>query len=243
VKKIILLPIITLSFASVSMGRECGDDARAALQNTYPGFAFESVNPTPIAGVCAVESEKNTIYFAPATGHLIFGEIWSKDGKNITAARQEKIIAKALDSLPLSKAVKIGHGPNTIIEITDPDCPFCRRGAAFFAGRTDVTRYIFFLPLDGLHPAAAEKAEYILAAPDRTKAYEQVMAGAYDQSPLPAFTTKGLLGEHRNIAATLQVTSTPRYWINDQAVSGFNSDQINKILQNNAGSGVSGANQ
>jgi thiol:disulfide interchange protein DsbC len=218
--------------ASVTWADTCGEEARSILHSTYPSFSFETVGSTPIDDLCEVVSEKNTIYFAPETGHLIFGEIWSKDGRNITAEEQEKRISRSLDSLPLSKAVKIGSGSNTVIEITDPDCPYCRKGSEFFAGRSDVTRYIFFMPLDQMHPGAARKAEFILTAKDQAKAYEQVMSGTYDQSPLPEFTPAGELAEHRKIAAGLRIGSTPRYWINGQPVSGFNPAQIEDILSN-----------
>jgi thiol:disulfide interchange protein DsbC len=232
-KKTLLLSTVCLfCCASLTWAATCEDEALSILQNTYPSFSFETVGPTPIDDLCEVVSEKNTIYFAPKTGHLIFGEIWSKDGRNITAEEQEKRITLSLDALPLSRAVKIGNGINTVIEITDPDCPYCRKGSEFFAGRSDVTRYIFFMPLDQMHPGAARKAEFILAAKDRAKAYEQVMSGIYDHSPLPEFTSSGMLNEHRKIAAGLRISSTPRYWINGQPVSGFNPAQIEEILSN-----------
>jgi len=231
-KNLLLSTACLFCCASLTRAATCEDEARSILQNTYPSFSFETVAPTPIDDLCEVVSEKNTIYFAPKTGHLIFGEIWSKDGRNITAEEQEKRITQSLDALPLSKAVKIGSGFNTVIEITDPDCPYCRKGSEFFAGRSDVTRYIFFMPLDQMHPGAARKAEFILAAKDQAKAYEQVMSGAFDFSPLPEFTPAGLLDEHRKIAAGLRISSTPRYWINGQPVSGFHPAQIEDILSN-----------
>jgi thiol:disulfide interchange protein DsbC len=232
-KKTLLLSTACLfCCASLTWADTCGDEARFILHSTYPSFLFETISPTPIDDLCEVVSDKNTIYFAPKTGHIIFGEIWSKEGSNITAEEQEKRITRSLDALPLAKAVKIGSGSNTVIEITDPDCPYCRKGSEFFAGRSDVTRYIFFMPLDQMHPGAARKAEFILAAKDQAKAYEQVMSGAYDHSSLPDLTAAGLLNEHRNIAAGLRISSTPRYWINGQPVSGFHPAQIEEILSN-----------
>lgn len=236
---ILFASIVALTFTSESMAQECENGAANKLHKTYPDYGFRAINPTPIPGICEVVSDKNTIYFAQESGHLIFGEIWSKEGKNITAAQEEKRIASTLDSLPFSKAVKVGNGPNTVIEITDPDCPFCRKGAEFFESRSDVTRYIFFNPLERLHPMAAKKAEYILAAENQADAYKQVMAGQLDQDQLPNFNSSGLLAEHRKTAATIQASSTPKYWVNGHLVSGFNPEQIENFLQN---SHLSGAN-
>lgn len=241
--KTVLLSIVVLAVASPVLAGSCGDDAKSALRNSYPNFAFLELNPSPINELCEVVSEKNTLYFAPASGHLVFGEIWSKEGKNVTAERQGERTAQALATVPLDKAVKIGSGPDTVIEITDPDCPFCRKGSEYFAGKQGITRYVFFLPLDRLHPTAARKAEFILSSTDQTAAYEQVMKGAYDQSPLPDFTPNGKLAEHRKIAAGLRISSTPRYFINGKAVAGFNAEQIDSLLYHPAGPVGSGANQ
>jgi len=237
-RTVMLTGIFFVAMGSVSLAQKCDSTAADKLHETYPDYTFQSVNPTPISGVCEVVSDKNTIYFVPDSGHLIFGEIWSKDGKNITADKQEKRIASTLDSLPLGKAVKLGNGPNTVIEITDPDCPFCRKGSEFFKYRTDVTRYIFFNPLDRLHPNAARKAKYILSAENMPTAYKQVMSGKFDHAPLPSFTPNGLLAEHRKIAASLQASSTPKYWINGHLVSGFNTEKIKKLLNTSQASGA-----
>lgn len=242
-KTIILLSFSFLAVAtSQAMAGSCGDEAKSALQNAYPNFAFKEVNPSPINALCEVVSYKNTLYFAPASGHLVFGEIWSKEGKNITAERQGERTAQSLADLPLTKAVKIGSGSDIVIEITDPDCPFCRKGSEHFAAKKGVTRYVFFLPLDRLHPSAARKAEFILSSTDQATAYEQVMKGAYDQSPLPEFAPNGLLAEHRRIVAGMQISSTPRYFINGKAVAGFNAEQIDNMLQHNPEPVVSGTN-
>ncbi len=240
-KKVMFLSVvILLAGTSQVMAGACGEEAKSALHKAYPNFAFTELNPSPIAGLCEVVSEKNTLYFAPASGHLVFGEIWSKEGKNITAERQGERVAQVLAALPLDKAVKIGGGPDTVIEITDPDCPYCRKGSEYFASKQGITRYVFFLPLDHLHPTAARKAEFILASADQAKAYEQVMRGDYDKTPLPEFTPNGLLGEHRQIAAGLRVSSTPRYFVNGKGVAGFNAEQIDSLLHHNPGPAGSG---
>jgi len=56
-------------------------------------------------------------------------------------------VAKLAKTLPLEKAVKIGDGKKVVIEITDPDCPFCRTASEYFSKKTDVIRYVFFAPL------------------------------------------------------------------------------------------------
>jgi thiol:disulfide interchange protein DsbC len=133
--------------------------------------------------------------------------------------------------LDLSKALKIGTGKTMVIEFTDPDCPYCRRGAAFFKGRTDVTRYIFFNPLP-MHPHAREKAACILSSPDPAKTCEEVFAGKLDNTSIPAPSAAGarLLETHMAIAREEGVHSTPTYIICGRIIHGFDQNKIEQLL-------------
>ena len=139
----------------------------AALEMAYPSIPLKQLNPTPIEGVFEIITQKDEIlYFAPRTSHILVGELWSSSGQNLTRESKNQLMTKKLALFPLDKALKIGDGPNQVVEVSDPDCPFCRDGSAFFSARADVTRYIFLFPLDRLHPQADGKARYILSAED-----------------------------------------------------------------------------
>ena len=134
-------------------------------------------------------------------------------------------------ALDLDKAVKVGSGKTMVIEFTDPDCPFCRKGSAYFANRSDVTRYIILNPLP-MHPTAREKAEYILSAHDKAKAYEEVLSGKMDGKKLEGISKEGirLLQDHLAMAKEEQATSTPTYLIYGRIIKGFNQQQIEELL-------------
>lgn len=133
--------------------------------------------------------------------------------------------------LDLDKAIRIGSGPTVVIEYTDPDCPFCRKGSEFFRSRRDVTRYVIFNPLQ-MHPQAKEKAQYVLSSPDRAKAYEEVMAGKLDGKKPGAITREGikLLEEHMAMAKGANVTSTPTFVIYGRIITGFNRQKLEAAL-------------
>ncbi len=202
-----------------------------ALKNFYPQLPVAQINQTPVAGIYEIIStDSEILYFAPASGHLLVGEIWSADKHNLTRESKSRLMSAKLDMFPLDKAIKIGNGPNQVVEVTDPDCPFCRQGSAFFAGRDDTTRYVFLYPLGRLHPHAESKARYILSSADPAAAYEEVFSGAYDKKPLPEFKDNGLLEEHRSIVSKVGVSGTPQYWINGQHVTGFNPNSFEQLL-------------
>lgn len=199
------------------------------LKQTYPKLEFQRIFTSPLNGLYEVVSGNKVFYFSPATGHMLAGELWSKEGENLSKARIGKIMGEKLKDLPLDKSVKIGTGKNIVIEITDPDCPYCRKASDFFAKRTDVTRYIFFLPL-GMHPHAEEKVRFILSSEHPAEAYEDAMSGRYDEGPLPEFKDNGVFEAHKAATDMLGLNGTPNFWINGTYLSGANLQAIEKLL-------------
>jgi len=59
----------------------------------------------------------------PDTEYLIFGEIVTREGRNLTQERNAELMAKRMQTVPLERALKIGSGAHTVIEITDPIAP------------------------------------------------------------------------------------------------------------------------
>lgn len=130
-----------------------------------------------------------------------------------------------------SKAVRIGHGPQTVVEFTDPDCPHCRKASMYLDGRRDVTRYVFFYPL-ARHKRAKEKVRYVLSAPDRSKAYHEVMAGRLDAAAELPYSPEGqaLQEAHLDTAKKHAVQSTPTFLINGRIIIGFDLKKIEEAL-------------
>jgi len=133
--------------------------------------------------------------------------------------------------MDFSKAIVIGSGPKTVVEFTDPDCPFCRKAAKYFEGRSDVTQYIFFWPLPR-HPKAREKAQFILSQHDKAKAYHDVMSGKLDNQQAFAITPAGikLQGEQAEIAKKSKITSTPTFMLFGRVIEGFDQKKIEEAL-------------
>ncbi|WP_246014640.1 DsbC family protein [Geomonas oryzae] len=138
----------------------------------------------------------------------------------------------AKDSLDLDKAVKIGNGKTTVIEFTDPDCPFCRKAEAYFEKRTDVTRYVFFIPLKR-HPMSKDKVQYILSAKDKAKAFHEAASDTFDKRKLSEITPAGikLQKEHEEIAKANKMNATPTFMIYGRIVEGFDLKKLEQLLK------------
>jgi thiol:disulfide interchange protein DsbC len=205
---------------------------REALKKGFPNLQPLSIDETAIKGLYEIEAGSNIIYFYPEKDLLVFGEIWTKDGRNITAEKKAQIATARLKDVPLDKAVKIGNGKNKVIEFTDPDCPYCRKASAFLKGRDDVTLYVFFFPLP-IHKEAEAHARYVLCAADKAHALEEVMNGQLDGKEVTACPDKkadALLREHKDLGTKLGVRGTPAFWINGQYVAGANIPVIEGLL-------------
>jgi thiol:disulfide interchange protein DsbC len=209
-------------------------EVRQILSKTYPNVSVGEIRSSDIPGLYEVEIGPNVVYFYPDKHLMVFGEIWTKEGKSVTAARREQLAAKRVGEIPLDKGIRIGNGRNTVIEFTDPDCPYCRKASEYLKGKNDMTRYVYFIPMPA-HKDAENKARFILCSNDKARAYEEVMSGKYDHRKVGACSDEKvstLLKEHRELAAKAGVTGTPSFWINGQFVVGANIPAIEGILKN-----------
>lgn len=204
-----------------------------ALKKAFPDLSFDKINETDINGLYEVITGQNILYFYPEKDYLFVGEIYNKEKKPLSAETKRQLrehAMKLVKDLPLEKAVKIGTGKNTVIEFTDPDCPYCRKASEFLKKQRDLTRYIFFAPF--AHPQAITKIHYILNAKDKGAAYEEMMSGkpAPQGAEYPD-SIKSLAQEHIAQARKVGVQGTPTFFVNGQEVVGADEKRISELLR------------
>jgi thiol:disulfide interchange protein DsbC len=203
-----------------------------SFRKSFPNHRADSIRPSGVNGLYEVVSGNRVLYYAPGPEYLIYGPMITREGRNLTEERVLEIMERGLKAVPLEKALRIGAGPHQVIEITDPDCVYCRRASAFLSGRSDVTRHVFFFPL-AIHPNATAKVRQIFCAEDRGKAYEEAMAGKLDDmkfTPCKSDTVEDLLKIHREIGDRVGVTGTPLFLIDGQVVFGADIPRMEGIL-------------
>ena len=231
--------LLLFAFMSAAYGADepttPGTDVKAIehdLKQTFPQFRFDGFRKTPITGIYEIDAGSQIFYFSPQ-GYLFFGELYSKDGVNITAQRRSELMAAKVKDLPLGYAIKIGSGKKTVIEFADPVCPFCRRAYEHLAKRKDITLYVFLFPLAQIHPQAMAMSRYILCSPDPAKALGEAMSGGLDGKNLgvPAGCGKAnVLTEDIEAGKKVGVMGTPAFFINGRFVNGANLPLIDKLL-------------
>lgn len=191
---------------------------RKAIENAYPKMSVESIVKTPYAGLYEVYMNGQIVYtdekfsFLIAEGHLVD----SKTKKDVTTDRLADLSKIDFSSLPLDQAIKVvkGNGSRKMVVFSDPDCPFCKRlEQNELSNITDVTIYTFLMPLDQLHPDAANKAKAIWCSADRTKSWQDWVFNG--QLPKKSANCDAPLDKVAALARKLGVTSTPTIFFAD----------------------------
>ncbi|HOC46269.1 MAG: DsbC family protein [Syntrophorhabdaceae bacterium] len=204
-----------LIFASTGLS-DGSVQAEQAFKKAFPNVPYDSIKPGPVKGIYEVSKGADLIYFFPENDLLFVGEIVDKTGRSLTDEQKGQLLVNNVKKIPLDKAVRIGSGKQTIIEFTDPDCPYCRRAAAFLETVKDITRYVFFFPLPS-HKDAENKIKYIFCSSDMGKGYEDAMKGRLDTQKYTVCKKQEAadrLALHKEIGARIGVNGTPMFIIN-----------------------------
>lgn len=223
------------SIAPAAFAAPKEESPEATIRKLFPRLPVSGVKKTDIDGLYEVMADGNVVYIHPKTGHILVGDLYTKEGKNLSAEARTRVAAdrfKLLTEADKAKAVKVGNGKHVVIEITDPDCPFCRKMHEYWAKRPDVTRYVFFLPLS-MHPDAEKKVRYIMAAENKELAFWEVYSGELDnnlEKLNKPYDDKGVLAAHRAVVTKLGVNSTPAFWVDGTYVSGANIPLIESVI-------------
>lgn len=203
------------------------DDMLKKSINEYKEFGDLDIKDSVFFGLKEVTVQKTgEVFYSNCDGSLLFvGAVIDKTGRNLTKEAIDKaakaIFEAQMKNIDKSAAVKIGNGEHELIVFTDPDCPYCRAAEAMFAAKPlNATRYVFFTPLDSIHPEAAKKAVHILCSVDPEKELMKVIKNEVTEFPNQCEDGIKKLEQHRKFGAELGVTGTPTFYLDGQRFIG-----------------------
>jgi thiol:disulfide interchange protein DsbC len=138
---------------------------------------IEEVSKTPMPGVFEVRVQGNELFYTDAKGDfLIQGAlIDTKQKRNLTEERNDKLSAIPFDSLPVKFAftqVK-GNGKRKLVVFADPNCGYCKRFEKDLQKIDNVTIYHLLYPVLG--EDSKVKSRNIACAKDRAKTWNDWM--------------------------------------------------------------------
>jgi thiol:disulfide interchange protein DsbC len=137
----------------------------------------DRVTKTPYLGLYEIFVGGDIIYTDEKVSALLFeGKLVdTKNMKNITNERIQKLTAIKFSDLPLELAVKQvrGDGKRMFATFEDPNCGYCKKLAKDLTKLDNVTIYTFLYPI--LSPDSLEKSKQIWCATDKAKAWNDWM--------------------------------------------------------------------
>jgi thiol:disulfide interchange protein DsbC len=208
--------------------------AEADLHQTFANLHFEDFGRSPIKGpIYQANAGGRILYFAPESGHLIFAAVYDKEGVNLTALAQDDATAKRLALIDPAKALAIGPaGAPTVIEFTDPECPYCRALEKFWNAKAaegkPVRQLVYFVT--SIHPGSAAKAEHILCSPDRERAFHALYAGAAPDKLLTCASGQAKIAADAALTSQIGVSGTPTLIVDGKLVAGFQQGELEQFL-------------
>ncbi len=223
------------------------------IQAIIPHTKISKVLNTPIKGLYgALMPNGQIVYVYPSKKLLVFGQIWTNTGKNLTnesmAGMQASKAEKITKYVDLAKAIKIGHGPVKVIQFANIDCPYCRAFERLTTEskrlRDRMTRYLFLIPQPSIHPHSTKMELYYftkmqhLNNKQRVSLLNKIMvkqayltksgniAPKFKQS---AYAMKRLEYDTA-LAQKFSIFGVPYFIIKNQAVLGLNIGKIYSLL-------------
>ena len=138
---------------------------------------IEEVSKTPIPGLFEVRVNGTDIFYTDAEGnYLLQGNlIDTRQRRNLTEERIDKLSAIAFDALPLKDAFTIvrGNGKRKLAVFEDPNCGYCKRFERDLQKVDNVTVYMCLYPI--LSADSNEKSRNIWCAKDKGKSWQDWM--------------------------------------------------------------------
>lgn len=206
--------------------------AQQKLQATFNKVSVVGFKETDIPDLFEVDLGNGTIYFHSKTEWLFFGEIWDKEGKNLTIESRTASAKKNMDRLPMESALTFGDLDGIeIIEFTDPDCPYCRSYERFYnsiKSSYKIKRKIFFDTR--IHPDAINKVIHVICSDNQEEEYNKIYSGIKPEVYKTCDKSEEIIANHKLVAESLGVSGTPTFILDGEVVTGFRKSKITNFL-------------
>lgn len=228
-------PVFAQGTVSAPSLDQAVDEAQKALRQTFTNLSFEDFGPSPVKGpIFQANAGGRILYFAPESGHLLFAAVYDRNGVNVTALAQDTAAQRRLSAIDPADALQIGPADApSVIEFTDPDCPYCQALERFWLTKATegkkVRRLVYFV--SGIHPQAAAKAEHILCSPDKEAAFKALYSGASPTKLLTCLAGAAKVAKDAALVRKMGVTGTPTLFVDGKLISGFQQAELEAFLE------------
>jgi len=193
---------------------------------------IDEISKTPMTGLYEVRINGSELFYTDAEGNfLIQGQLMdTRQRRNLTEERIDKLTAVAFDALPFKNAFTIvrGNGKRRLAVFEDPNCTYCKRFERDLQKVDNVTIHLFLYPILG--PDSQEKSRHIWCAKDKAKAWTDWMLR--EQLPAAANCDAAALAANVEFGRKHRITGTPTLIFADgtRVPGAIGTQQIEKQL-------------
>ena len=193
---------------------------------------IDEVTKSPVPGLFEVRVNGTEIFYTDAeANYLVQGSlIDTKQRRNLTEERIEKLLAVNFETLPFKDAFTVvrGNGKRKLAVFEDPNCGYCKRFERDLQKVDNVTIHMFLYPILG--PDSVEKSKNIWCAKDKQKAWQDWMVR--DVSPNPAKCDTAAITRNVEIGRKYKITGTPTLLFADgsRVPGAIGAAQVEKLL-------------
>lgn len=171
---------------------------------------IDEISRTPMPGLFEVRIGTDIFYSDAEGNFLIQGYLFdTRQKRNITEERQEKLLAVNFDDLPLKDAFTVtrGNGKRKVAVFEDPNCGYCKRMERDLQKVDNVTMYVFLYPILG--PDSTRKSRAIWCAPDKAAAWTDWMVRDRQPAATAGSCDAAALERNVELGRKLKITGTP----------------------------------
>lgn len=228
-----LAALLILLLPGMALAADESDDGAAALRSyleqEYPGFEPDSIEPTPLDGVYEVVSGTDVMYVSEDGRYLLRGSLIDLEGdRNLTQRRRGDLVRRKVEAVGEGSMLVYppaqGDAQYRITVFTDTTCPYCQRLHEDLLDLRQAypleIRYLMF-PRGGLNSKGARELRSVWCSDDPQAA---MTAAKGNES----FTPEGgacdpPIAEHYELGREVGVDGTPFLIIGDDGpvVSGY----------------------
>ena len=229
-----LKALFTLAALITSLGAMAQEATiRKNLAERIPQLQkIDEVSKSAMPGLYEVRVNGSEIYYTDGEGNFLFqgNLIDTRQRRNLTEERVDKLTAISFDALPLKDAFTIvrGNGKRKLAVFEDPNCGYCKRFERDLQKVDNITIHMFLYPI--LSEDSNEKSKNIWCTKDRGKTWQDWMVR--DKAAATANCDISAIERNLEIGRKHKITGTPTLiFANGTRVPGaITAAQVEKYL-------------
>ena len=184
------------------------ESVKKELAKKYPDVAADRITKAGYSDLYEIFTRGEIIYTDSKVSFLLLGTLVDASTRaNVSEERLQKLTAINFNDLPLNQAIKLvrGNGTRKFAVFEDPNCGYCKKFEQDINTLDNITAYIYPYPI--LSDESGEKSRAIWCAPDRLKAWQDMMLRG--KPPTTKGTCENPIEKNVALGQKLRITGTP----------------------------------